>query len=52
MNKYGSDKPDLRFGMEMVEVSDIFDGSGFRAFNGLNVEGKCLKAIGCERDGW
>jgi len=45
MNKYGSDKPDLRFGMEMMDVADIFDGSGFRAFNGLNVEGKCLKAL-------
>jgi aspartyl-tRNA synthetase len=45
MNYYGSDKPDLRYGMKMVEVSDIFDGSGFRAFNGLNVKGKALKAL-------
>jgi aspartyl-tRNA synthetase len=45
MNKYGSDKPDLRYGMEMVEVADIFDGSGFRAFNGLNEKGKTLKAL-------
>lgn len=45
MNKYGSDKPDLRYGMEMIEVSDIFDGSGFRAFNGLNAKGKTLKAL-------
>jgi aspartyl-tRNA synthetase len=45
MNKYGSDKPDLRYGMEMLEVSDIFDKSGFRAFQGLNVKGKTLKAL-------
>ena len=45
MNFYGSDKPDLRFDMKMEEVSDIFNDSGFRAFNGLNVEGKCLKAL-------
>ena len=45
MNHYGSDKPDLRYDMKMVEVSDIFDGSGFRAFNGLNVKGKALKAL-------
>lgn len=45
MNKYGSDKPDLRYGMELQEVSDIFNESGFKAFQGLSAKGKTLKAL-------
>jgi aspartyl-tRNA synthetase len=45
MNRYGSDKPDLRYGYEMTEVGDIFEGSGFKAFNGLTAKGKTLKAL-------
>lgn len=45
MNRFGSDKPDMRFGMEFTEVADIFDDSGFKAFKGLNVKGKSLKAL-------
>lgn len=45
INKYGCDKPDLRFGLEMVEVSDIFSDCGFKAFQGLNQKGKTLKAV-------
>ncbi|GGO48733.1 aspartate--tRNA ligase [Streptomyces daqingensis] len=32
MLKYGSDKPDLRAQLELVDVSDVFKGSGFKAF--------------------
>ncbi|WKX71418.1 aspartate--tRNA ligase [Streptomyces sp. XD-27] len=32
MVKYGSDKPDLRAKLELVDVSDVFAGSGFKAF--------------------
>ncbi|GAA2298571.1 aspartate--tRNA ligase [Streptomyces caniferus] len=32
MVKYGSDKPDLRAELELVDVSDVFAGSGFKAF--------------------
>ncbi|HEY9115653.1 MAG TPA: aspartate--tRNA ligase, partial [Bacteroidales bacterium] len=45
MKKYGSDKPDLRFGMEFVEINDLAKGKGFSIFDeaelvvGFNAEG-------------
>ncbi len=45
MEKYGSDKPDIRYGMEAVDISDIAGKSGFAVFN-RNVEaGKKVKVI-------
>lgn len=45
MNKYGSDKPDTRFGLELVDVTEIFRNSEFRAFEtGLSAKGS-IKAI-------
>ncbi len=48
MRRYGSDKPDLRFGMELVDVSDIAEKSAFRVFadavaNGGSVRLVCAK---------
>lgn len=50
MGKYGSDKPDLRFGLELVDVSDIVAGSGVKVFASVVSGGgqvKVLNAKGC-----
>ena len=46
METYGSDKPDLRFGMELIELTDVFLGTEFGVFK--NAE--CIKAI-CVKNG-
>ena len=46
MRKYGNDKPDIRFGMEFMELNDLVKGKEFKIFDeaelvvGINVEGK------------
>jgi aspartyl-tRNA synthetase len=50
VEKYGSDKPDLRFGMELIDVSDIFAKSEFKVFQSAIETGgviKCIVASGC-----
>jgi len=45
MNRYGSDKPDLRFGMELVNVSDIFEGCEFKVFADTIKSGGSVRTI-------
>ena len=40
MERFGSDKPDIRFGLELVELTDIFKSTEFRAF-----QAPCVKGI-------
>jgi aspartyl-tRNA synthetase len=50
MARYGSDKPDLRFGLPLVDLSDLVAESGFRVFRSTVAAGgqvKGLRAPGC-----
>ncbi len=45
-SKYGSDKPDIRFGMEFVELNDVAKGKGFPVFDSAEfVVGICAKGV-------
>ncbi len=49
MNRYGSDKPDTRFGMEFCELTDIAKGKDFAVFNNAEyIAGICAKGIADE----
>ena len=45
MARFGSDKPDLRFGMELTDVSDVLKGTEFRVFAGALAEGGSVRGI-------
>lgn len=45
MNRYGSDKPDLRFGMEFIDLTSVLHGSGFKVFDSVLAAGGAVKAI-------
>src|SRR4029077_2998699 len=45
VDRFGSDKPDRRFGVELVDVSDDFRASGFKVFRGALDAGGVVKAI-------
>ena len=45
MDRYGSDKPDTRFGLELFDVSDIMEQSTFEAFKSVIKQGGTVRAI-------
>jgi len=45
MDRYGSDKPDTRFGLELINVSDIVADSGFQVFSSVVKNGGSVRAI-------
>jgi aspartyl-tRNA synthetase len=45
MNRYGVDKPDLRFGMELVDLGTVFSSTSFRGFASVMAEGGVVRGI-------
>ncbi|GDZ94913.1 aspartyl-tRNA synthetase [Planktothrix agardhii CCAP 1459/11A] len=45
LDRYGSDKPDTRFGLELVDVSDIVKNCGFKVFSGSVASGGIVKIL-------
>ncbi|MEK0447605.1 MAG: aspartate--tRNA ligase [Verrucomicrobiota bacterium] len=45
MDRFGSDKPDLRFGVEIQNLTDIFQGTTFKVFQNVLASGGVIKAI-------
>ena len=51
MDRYGSDKPDLRFGMELKDVSQVVKDCGFVVFKGALENGGSVRGINAEGQG-
>jgi len=50
MSRFGTDRPDIRFGLELTDISDLVADSEFRIFSGVVAEGgqvKGIRAPGC-----
>jgi aspartyl-tRNA synthetase len=45
ISRYGTDKPDLRFGLELVELTDVFRESEFKAFRGAIESGAAVRGL-------
>ncbi|MFI3209788.1 MAG: aspartate--tRNA ligase [Peptostreptococcaceae bacterium] len=45
MERFGSDKPDLRFGYELTDISDLVKGCGFGVFKNATVDGMSVRGI-------
>ncbi len=51
MDRFGSDKPDLRFGMELKDVSEVVAGCGFSVFTGALENGGSVRGINAKGQG-
>jgi aspartyl-tRNA synthetase len=45
LERFGSDKPDLRYGMELIDLADVFRATGFKAFASVLASGGRVKAL-------
>ena len=48
MERFGSDKPDTRFGLELVDITDIVKDSAFSVFSNAVKDGGAVRAINCK----
>lgn len=51
MDRFGSDKPDIRFGMELCDVTDVVKGCGFGVFTGAIENGGSVRGINAKGQG-
>ena len=51
MDRFGSDKPDLRFGMELTDVTDVVKNCGFSVFTSALADGGSVRGINAEGQG-
>lgn len=51
MDRFGCDRPDTRFGMELVDITDIVKDSGFKVFSSVAQSGGIVKAINAKGAG-
>ena len=51
MLKYGNDKPDIRFGLELSDLTELFSNSGFKVFSDAIKKGGIIKAINLKGKG-
>lgn len=49
MNRFGSDKPDTRYGMELVDLTEVFRASTFKVFAGAVQAGGVVKAVNAKK---
>lgn len=52
MEKYGTDKPDLRNPLELVDLTDVFEETTFRPFRGVPVKGIVVENIASKSNSW
>lgn len=52
MEKYGTDKPDLRNPLELVDLTEVFEGTTFRPFRGVPVKGIVVEDIASKSNSW
>ena len=52
MEKYGTDKPDLRNPLEIIDISEIFTESEFKPFRGVTVKGIVVEGIADKSNSW
>jgi aspartyl-tRNA synthetase len=48
MDRYGSDKPDTRYGMEINDLADVFANTEFKIFKSVLEKGEVVRAINCK----
>ncbi len=52
MKRYGTDKPDLRNHLELIDLTDVFEETTFRPFRGVQVEGIVVEDIADKSNSW